>query len=258
MKKVILLCVLCLAAIALNAQDVSVTNTTTESRTEPYVIYGYLKVFPNDLGTFDNEPQTVITRINQLQQYGYGTWRLPTNEELALMRGSNVVGLGNYMTKENKKGIVRLVTDGEKGEMLRIVPNGYVDLGLPSGTLWKDKNEEGYFAGGYYPYDKAVSIFGDKLPTKAQLEELKNSCRWNWTGSGFEVVGPNGESINLPADGFRISGGTEVDQGCCGYYLSSTLKDSYFVLYLFICQSGEVSVKYNYPDHAYSVRLVQN
>ena len=43
-----------------------------------------------------------------------------------------------------------------------ITPAGYVDLGLPSGTLWKDKNEEG----GFYTYDQAVSKFGNKLPTK--------------------------------------------------------------------------------------------
>ncbi len=34
------------------------------------------------------------------------------------MRAENVVGLGTYMTKENPKGIVRLVTDREKGETL--------------------------------------------------------------------------------------------------------------------------------------------
>ena len=85
------------AGLAVQAQDV-------------VVLYGYLKVFPNDLGTFDAEPKTVITRLNEQQQYGYGTWRLPTNEELQLMRGSNVIGDGAYMTKENKRGIVRLVS----------------------------------------------------------------------------------------------------------------------------------------------------
>ena len=45
------------------------------------------------------------------------------------------------------------------------VPVGYVDLGLPSGTYWKESNES-----GFYNYDNAVSKFGDKLPTKEQLE----------------------------------------------------------------------------------------
>ena len=86
------------ASLGMQAQDV-------------VVLYGYLKVFPNDLGTFDAEPRMVIARLNEQQQYGYGTWRLPTHEELQLMRGSNVIGDGAYMIKENKRGIVRLVTD---------------------------------------------------------------------------------------------------------------------------------------------------
>ena len=30
----------------------------------------------------------------------------------------------------------------------------FVDLGLPSGTLWAEKNEEGYFT-----YDEAMKLF---------------------------------------------------------------------------------------------------
>lgn len=184
--------------IAIKSGGTVQSSTTLQTRqsTTPYVIYGYLKVFPSDLGSFDEEPKTVIARINQSQQYGYGTWRLPTNEELSLMRANNLLGSGKYMTKESKNGIVRLVTDMEKGEML--VPTGYVDLGLPSGTLWKDKNES-----GFYDYDAAVRSFGSKLPTKEQLKELKDSCQWTWTGSGYKVTGPNGNSIVLPAAGLR-------------------------------------------------------
>ncbi len=193
-----------------------------QPRTEPYVIYGYLKVFPTDLGTFDAEPKTVLGRLNQSQQYGYGTWRLPTNEELQLMRANNVIGSGAYMTKENPKGTVRLVTDRGKGEVLRAVPAGYVDLGLQSGTLWKDQNE----AGGFYTYDQAVAKFGNDLPTKEQLEELKTSCKWTWTGSGYKVEGPSGESITLPASGYRYCSGDVDGVGSYGIYWSSSPYDS--------------------------------
>ena len=37
---------------------------------------------------------------------------------------------------------------------------GYVDLGLPSGILWKANNES-----GFYDYDSAVNKYGNKLPT---------------------------------------------------------------------------------------------
>ena len=191
-------------------------SANPQPRTTPYVVYGYLKVFPNDLGTFESEPRQVISRLNQSQQYGYGSWRLPTNEELALMRANNLIGSGNYMTRENKKGIVRLVTDKEKGVVV-IVPAGYVDLGLSSGTYWKETNES-----GFYNYDNAVSNFGNKLPTKEQLEELKNECEWTWTGNGYKVTGPNGESITLPAAGSRDCYGDVYYVGTYGNYWSST------------------------------------
>ena len=85
------------------------SSASSQPRTTPYVIYGYLKVFPNDLGTFDAEPRQVISRLNQSQQYGYGSWRLPTNEEVALMRANNLIGSGEYMTSENNKKKVSFV-----------------------------------------------------------------------------------------------------------------------------------------------------
>ena len=36
----------------------------------------------------------------------------------------------------------------------------YIDLGLPSGTLWADCNEE-----GFYYFDEAVEKYGYRLPT---------------------------------------------------------------------------------------------
>ena len=225
-------------------------SATPQPRTTPYVIYGYLKVFPNDLGTFESEPRQVISRLNQSQQFGYGSWRLPTNEELALMRANNLIGSGNYMTRENKKGIVRLVTDKEQGVVVT-VPAGYVDLGLSSGTYWKETNES-----GFYNYDNAVSKFGNKLPTKEQLEELKNECEWTWTGNGYKVTGPNGESITLPAAGFRYCNGDVYDVGTRGRYWSSTPYASDLAWCLYFNSSG-VNMSLSYRCRGRSVRLVQ-
>ena len=70
----------------------------------------------------------------------------------------------------------------------------FVDLGLPSGTLWKAVDEP-----GFYTYDEATSKLGDQLPTNVQLEELKKECVWSWNGNGYHVTGPNGNFITLPA-----------------------------------------------------------
>ena len=131
----------------------------------------------------------------------------------------------------------------------------YVDLGLPSGTLWKNSNEGGDNA--RYTYDEAVSRFGNKLPTKQQLEELKNKCTWTWTGSGYKVIGPNGNSIYLPAAGYRICNGDVSSVGRFGNYWSSTPGDSDGAWSLFFFSSGVQKGNY-YRCSGHSVRLVKD
>lgn len=101
----------------------------------------------------------------------------------------------------------------------------FVDLGVPSGTLWKNKNETGGHD-GFYTYDEAMEAFGDDLPTKEQFEELKSSCNWTWTGNGYKVVGPSGASITLPAAGYRDGSNVYIVGSCGGYYWSSTPRSS--------------------------------
>lgn len=150
----------------------------------------------------------------------------------------------------------------------------WVDLGLPSGLKWATCNvgasspeEYGdYFAWGEtstkdsYPeegcktsnqffndisgdpnYDAARANWGGawRMPTKAECEELKNSCKWTWTTNGshygYKVTGPNGNSIFLPAAGWRW--GTSLKRvGTLGNYWSSTpvLIESYTAISLFI------------------------
>ena len=97
---------------------------------------------------------------------------------------------------------------------------GFVDLGLPSGTLWKDKNETGG-NNNFFTYAQAVNQFGNKLPTEEQFKELQKKCRWTWTGDGYRVAGPNGNSIFLPAEGRRYCSCSD-DVGFFGYYWSSS------------------------------------
>jgi hypothetical protein len=132
-----------------------------------------------------------------------------------------------------------------------ITPAGYVDLGLPSGTLWKSTNEP-----GFYTYDDALKSFGDSLPTKAQLDELKYYCEWIWEGRGFKVVGPNGDFIFLPAAGYRnCSGGVDYE-GSYGLYWSSTPDGSEQAWRLGF-GSGEVGMYSSHRCCGLSVRLVQ-
>ena len=232
---------------------VALTAGLTMQAQDVVVLYDYLKVFPNDLGTFDAEPRTVIARLNQQQQYGYGTWRLPTNEELSLMRGSRVIGEGEYMTRENKRGIVRLVTDKEAGDTLYAIAAGYVDLGLPSGTLWKEQNE----IDGFCTYGQAIALYGNSLPSKEQWEELKLICKWTWTGSGYKVEGPTGATITLPAAGYRDCSGSVHNVGSDGYFWSSTPNRLETVALELYFNSGQVDLDLNKRCGGRSIRLVR-
>ncbi len=245
----------------IQAQSSVSSSSRTRSRVE--TVYGYLKVFPNELGEFQSQPNSIIVQINKQAMHGYNNWRLPTDEELSLLRANGYLGGGQYMSKRNDRGIVLLVTDGKDYATLQaeeqerraaeLKAQGFVDLGLPSGTLWKDKNEDG----GFYTYEQALNKYGSNMPTKEQFEELKDKCRWSWTGNGYSVTGPNGNSIVLPASGVRSCDGSVYGVGTLGDYWSSTPKDSDFAWDLDF-HSGGVYVSNNRRCYGHSVRLVQD
>ncbi len=131
----------------------------------------------------------------------------------------------------------------------------FVDLGLPSGTKWSASNEKSDAA--FFSYDEAVSQFGNRLPTKEQWEELIVECQWSWTGSGYKVTGPNGNSISLPAAGFRYCSGNVYDVGSDGNYWSSTPDGSEDAWYLYF-DSGGVDMDDCTRCNGQSVRLVQD
>ncbi len=228
--------------------------------------------------------------------------------------------------------IVMLTQFFSKGDDKTIIQNGssqsddlsvstsiggheYVDLGLPSGTLWAASNigaanpwDYGdYFAWGettpYYSsggntnnpvwksgksdgydwssykyangdYTKLTkyctkSDFGNNgytdsrttlersddaayqnwgsdwcMPTLDQIKELEDKCTWTWTtkngNEGYEVKGPNGNSLFLPAAGCRY--GTDLDfVGSYGRYWSSSLNGSH-PSHAWYLESGSLSV----------------
>ena len=156
-----------------------------------------------------------------------------------------------------------------------------VDLGLPSGTLWADRNigansPEGYgdyFAWGEtrpksvydwstYKYckgseetmtkyctkssfgtvdnktvleaidDAATANWGNswRMPTREDIIELNEKCKWTWTTrngvKGYKVVGPNGNSIFLPAAG-DCGGSRKINTSLKGQYWTASLFGGY-------------------------------
>ena len=190
----------------------------------------------------------------------------------------------------------------------------YVDLGLPSGTLWATCNigannpeEYGdYFAwgetapksyydwgtykwcnGSYYtltkyctnsgygyngfvdnkteldPSDDAACAHypGGRMPSLVQIQELCDNCTWQWTQrngvNGQLVTGPNGNTMFLPAAGYRWDESLYC-VGSYGYYWSRTLFSSNPSNAVDLgFSSGDVKRDYYYRNNGFTVRAVR-
>ena len=84
-----------------------------------------------------------------------------------------------------------------KASLAQLNDDEWVDLGLPSGTLWsKDylRDENGDII--YMPYEKALQY---DLPTYEQFQELFSKCVFDWNVGlhYWTCLGPNGNSIRF-------------------------------------------------------------
>lgn len=168
----------------------------------------------------------------------------------------------------------------------------WVDLGLPSGTKWATCNVGAstptaygnYYAWGEtttkssytednYTYssnpttlpsnkDAATANWGGgwRMPTSTEMQELIDNCTVTWTTqsgvNGRLFTGSNGNSIFLPAAGYRL--GSELSYaGSRGYYWSSSLytdnEGSAWLLYFY---SGNYRMNYNNRYCGLAVRPV--
>lgn len=112
--------------------------------------------------------------------------------------------------------------------------------------------------------DAAYAALGGKfrMPTEADWQELYNNCTWTWmtTADGYAsngrlVTASNGNTIFLPAAGYRL--GTAGPQSVtAGYYWSSTLsKYSETARYVFF-NSEKIIVEGNMRELGFSLRPV--
>ncbi len=97
-----------------------------------------------------------------------------------------------------------------------------------------------------------------RMPTREEMHELYDNCTWEWTTqngvNGIKFTGSNGNSIFLPAAGYRY--GTSLDYaGSIGGYWSSSLCADYSVgacnLYF---DSDDVDVDDDSRSYGQSVR----
>ena len=175
-----------------------------------------------------------------------------------------------FYSKKGSGNLVPVTTSNNRKE-IKVVSNevaeAYVDLGLPSRTLWANKNVGAKLpedVGMYYAWaetdgtksqyttstynyysngewtkytsadgktqleasdDPAVASWGSNwvTPTYTQMVELINKCTWTYTAQngvkGYEVVGPNGNSIFIPSSGYL--GSIYQEDEYCSYWTST-------------------------------------
>lgn len=143
------------------------------------------------------------------------------------------------ISKISSSIIVSAIFDKTSGNNQSINGHEFVDLGLPSGKYWSTVN---YGANkpedaGYYLRPGVFNEWGDywKAPTKEEMQELIDECVWTWTElngmNGFDIKGPNGNSMFLPAAGqYQVIDYYSV--GSIAYYTTSSY-DGYSYYWIF-------------------------
>ena len=151
----------------------------------------------------------------------------------------------------------------------------FVDLGLPSGTLWATCNvgaKESEDYGEYFAWNEdkgnigvvADVIYGWHTPTDEEWDELIQNTEdvWNMRNGiyGRLFKANNGQSIFLPASGYRSKTGLIKDVGVEGNYWSSSLFDGpgiAYSLHFFTAFSAVVSDDMTFGFSVRPVRSVE-
>ncbi|MBO7482035.1 MAG: hypothetical protein J6T63_08005 [Bacteroidales bacterium] len=100
-----------------------------------------------------------------------------------------------------------------------------------------------------------------RTPSRTDFDELLNYCTKTWTTrngvNGYEFVGPNGNSIFLPASG-GYSNESLLNNGSCGFYwLNSVYSDENYA-YGFLLDSTTVTETSYYRMYGQTIRPVYN
>lgn len=257
-------------------------------------------------GTYFSDLEELLSTTNYLKgvkigddlynsAQGGGYLSFIDNEQVKFKVDSN--GIQIELQNSNKTVNWSILEDTHKG-------HEYVNLGLPSGTLWASCNvgaeapeEYGdYFAWGETStksdyasstsvtyglsvselesrgiigsdgnltaaYDVAAAKWGGswRMPTSTEMKELIDSCTWKWTTqngvNGYEVTGPNDNSIFLPSAGYRSY--TQLNNtDSYGYYWSATPDFYNGNAHGLSFYSSRYYYMYNYRDYGYTVRPV--
>lgn len=117
------------------------------------------------------------------------------------VENAEVISTANeYSNLDSMEELIRVSTV-LKGQLLgnqkeqSSIPAGYVDLGLPSGTLWaKQCLSESM---NYKSALELCRVREAQIPDANCWTELQTECTWTKKGGGYEVKGKNGNTIYI-------------------------------------------------------------
>ncbi|MBO6188607.1 MAG: hypothetical protein J6O23_08900 [Prevotella sp.] len=269
-----------------NCNDNQLSALNVAGCTKLFQLYCYnnqikgeaMDVFVGSLQTDNPHPYMVIVDMDSETE----------QNEMTEAQAAAAKALGWSVEGKSGDGFVPLYNNGS---------HDYVDLGLPSGTLWATCNvgatrpqaiglffawgdtdghgndlsdgylfswenykwaevegEETYFTKYCTDNSRGKDDFADgktvldteddaayvnwgsqwRMPTYAQLTELRETCTWTATTygdvTGYEVTGPNGNTIFLPQTGWRID--DKLNGGSAYWSCSTNPKDDGGAYYL--------------------------
>lgn len=131
--------------------------------------------------------------------------------------------------------------DEEISVNLRNDRTEFVDLGLPSGTLWSaDFEIEGEDV-KFLAYNDAEQY---DIPTKEQFNELLESCKWEFqyissSARKYTCIGPNGNYIVFSSRGYKLAG-TKREIEKIFFWVKSTIENSTKETAYLYYHSGEI------------------
>jgi hypothetical protein len=99
----------------------------------------------------------------------------------------------------------------------------FVDLGLPSGTLWSREFEQKDHDVLFLPYLEASNF---NMPTEEQFSELLSICKWEFAyidnlSIKYDCIGPNGNVISFYSKGELAPNGFIRDNRNIKFWLYS-------------------------------------
>ena len=135
----------------------------------------------------------------------------------------------------------------------------YVDLGLPSGTLWSENYEMQDDKISYLPYDDA-SNYG--IPSKEQMQELLDNCQWEFhyissVSRKYICIGPNGNHIAFYSKGYKLADTQRESEKIYFWIMSNNDASSKNTAYLYYHNVPIKEIRELFSGNKLPLRLVK-